>query len=61
MNVEFKGNDIDPTLWKIFQMELRTKIINFDPYSHVEEVCIDEEEEMIKRVMEMSEREEKER
>lgn len=48
--VELKGNDIDPSLWKKFQKELKAKIKNFDPYSDEEEVMIDEEEEMIEEL-----------
>jgi Ran GTPase-activating protein 1 len=44
--VELKGNDIDPSLRKKFQKELRNKIKKFEPYSDEEEVFADEEEEL---------------
>ena len=48
--VELKGNDIDPSLWKKFQKELKAKIKNFDPYSDEEEVLIDDEEELLEEL-----------
>lgn len=48
--VEIKGNDIDPSLWKKFKKEVKSKIAKFEPYSDEEEALIDEEEDLIEEI-----------
>jgi Ran GTPase-activating protein (RanGAP) involved in mRNA processing and transport len=50
ISVEIKGNDIDPSLWKKFQKQLREKIAKFEPYSDEEEDFLEEEEELIEEI-----------